>query len=171
MQQHFDWRKLVLTLVIHGVLAGAAMASEFRAFRPILTPAAAGTGSGAQQIIQPVSRTVAKKIADKIVAAWNGNQINSVLAENFYDRSRLNDAMNVKVPRDARLSVLGIQDVQTLGQQVEDAQGDRQLVSTVSITLKTQITFNDPVNGYQRRVGTNEYIVRVRQRLQSAQPQ
>jgi len=90
--------------------------------------------------------------------------VNSVLGDEFFDKSRLSDAMNAKVPRDARLSVLAIQDVQTLGQKTADSPSGRLLVSTVSVTAKTQLTFNDPANGYQRREGVNEYIIRIKQR-------
>jgi len=63
------------------------------------------------------------------------------------------------------LSVLSIQDVQTLGQKTVDSPMGRLLVSTVTITLKTQLTFNDPVNGFQRREGVNEYTMRIKQRM------
>jgi len=117
--------------------------------------------------MKPVSRNVAETAMEKVVAAWNGNRIDSVLSDSFFDKSRLADSMNAKVPRDARLSVLAIQAVQTLGQRVESGPRGKVLVSTISITAKTQLTFNDPTNGYQRREGTNEYIVRVKQRLRA----
>ncbi len=162
------WRDATILLCFL-VTAGSAGASEFRSLRPILTPSmAASGGAGAAmpgRVIRPVSRAVAGKVAEKIIAAWNGNNIDSVLADQFFDKSRLSDAMNTKVPRDARLEVLAIQDVQTLGQKVTTGPGGRQLVSTVSITLKTQVTFNDPANGYQRLQGVNEYIVRIHQPL------
>ena len=89
-----------------------------------------------------------------------------LLGNEFYDRSQLNDAMNTKVPRDAQLSLLGIQGVRTLDQQFKDSPSGKLLVSTVSVTASTQMTYNDPTNGYQRREGVNEYILRIKQRAQ-----
>ncbi|MDQ7010597.1 MAG: hypothetical protein Q9M29_02125, partial [Mariprofundaceae bacterium] len=141
--------------------------SEFRTFQPILTPAARpGGAAGAPAArVKPVSRRLIAKAVDKVIAAWNGNNVDSVLSDQFFDKSRLADAMNSKVPRDARLEVLAIQDAQTLSQSTADSPHGRLLVSMVSVTVKTQLTFNDPANGYQRREGTNEYILRIRQRL------
>jgi len=150
--------------------SGAIQASEFRSIQPVLTAAMAQGGQslapGEKRVaLKPIPRKVAKQAADKIMAAWNGNHMDSVLGKEFFDKSQLSDAMNSKVPRDARLSVLSIQDVQTLAQKTADSPQGRLLVSTVTITLKTQLTFNDPVNGFQRREGTNEYTMRIKQRM------
>jgi len=92
------------------------------------------------------------------------NNVSSVLGDAFFDKSRVSDAMNAKVPRDARFEVLAIQDVQTFGQKTMDSPSGKLLVSTVSVTARAQLTFNDPVGGYQRREGVNEYILRIKQR-------
>jgi len=148
-------------------LTSVVGASEFRAFQPILTPSAVPENGRAlaQNQMKPVSRTMAEKAVGKLIAAWNRKNLDSVLGDEFYDKSRLNDAMNGKVPRDAELSLLAIQDTQTLQQQVVDSPSGKLLVSTVSITVKTQLTFNDPTAGYQRREGVNEYIMRIKQRI------
>jgi len=142
-------------------------ASEFRSFRPILTPAsvpkAGALAATLRPGIKPVSRKLAEKAVGKIIAAWNGNHIGSVLGDEFFDKSRLSDAMNSKVPRDAQLEILAIQDVQTLQQKIADSPSGKLLVSRVSVTVRTQLTFNDPRNGYQRREGVNEYIMRIKQ--------
>ncbi len=144
----------------------AVAASEFRSWRPILTPSLVPENSRAlqQSQMKPVSRQLAEKAVQKLIAAWNGKNLDGILGKEFYDKSRLNDAMNGQVPRDAALSLLAIQDTQTLQQQVIDTPGGKILVSMVSITAKTQLTFNDPTSGYQRREGVNEYIMRIKQR-------
>ncbi len=83
-----------------------------------------------------------------------------MLATNFYDKSRLLDALNTNYPRDAKLRILAVQGVQTLAQYVQaGAGGVEQLVSRVSVTARTQVEFNDPRTGAQRLEGTNEYIL------------
>jgi len=134
--------------------------SEFRSFRPIVIPAGQAM---AQANIKPISRALIVKAVNKLVAAWNGNAMDAVLGNDFYDKFRLADAMNSKVPRDARLEVLSIQATQTLSQKTADSPSGELLLSIVSATVRTQLTFNDPVNGYQRREGTNEYIMRIKQ--------
>jgi len=158
----------MLVFIAFLFFSGGVQASEFRSFRPILTPALVSGGQGvtgrAVSALKPLSRNMAEKAMSKIIAAWNGNNINSVLGDNFFDKSLLSNAMDSKVPRDARLEVLSIQDTQTLNQQVTDSPSGKLLVSMVSVTAKTQLTFNDPANGYQRREGVNEYIIRIKQR-------
>ncbi len=158
-----------LFLAMGMLLSGVSQASEFRSFRPVLTPsigaATVGTALRSRSVMKPVSRDIAGKAMEKIIAAWNENSVGSVLGDDFFDKSRVDDAMNAKVPRDARIEVLAIRSVQTLGQQIVDSAHGRLLVSRVSVTARTQLTFNDPTNGYQRREGTNEYILRIKQRL------
>jgi len=154
-----------LILIVFCLHTSITFASEFRTFRPILTPIAMPQGAAVQANIKPVSRQLAEKAVGKLIDAWNSNQLDGVLATEFTDKSRLTDAMNSKVPRDARLEVLGIQSMQTLQQSVVDSPNGKLLVSTVSVTVKTQLTFNDPANGYQRREGINEYILRIKQKV------
>ncbi len=166
----YKWPGMLALMMLWLSFSGGAQASEFRSFRPVLTPAVVSDGQGmaanaATRPLKPISRNLAEKAISKIIAAWNGNNINSVLSDNFFDKSLLSNAMNSKVPRDAQLEVLSIQDVQTFNQQVLDSPNGKILVSTVSITVRTQLTFNDPVNGYQRRKGVNEYIMRIKQRM------
>jgi hypothetical protein len=158
---------LLLILIVGQTLTSFSFASEFRAFRPILTPMQSQPGGKAvpARQLKPVSRQAAEKAVNKLLTAWNGKNLDQVLGDEFYDKSRLNDAMGSKVPRDAELSLLAIQDTQTLQQQVVDSPSGKLLVSTISVTARTQLTFNDPTAGYQRREGVNEYIMRIRQRL------
>jgi len=153
-------------MIVFLCLSVGVQASEFRSLRPILTPTSLSLAGEVvpRQQVKPVSRRVAQKVIEKLVSAWNNKDLDRVLGKKFFDRSRLNDAMNSKVPRDAHLAVLAIQDVQTLQQQMVDSPKGKRLVSMLSITVKTQLSFNDPVNGYQRREGTNEYIMRIEQR-------
>jgi len=157
---------MITTLVALLIGPSCSSASEFRAFQPILTPSVVpeNGSSLAQNKVKPISQTEAEKAVKKLIAAWNKKDLDGVLGDEFYDKSRLNDAMNGAAPRDAELSLLAIQNTQTLQQYVLDSPSGKLLVSTVSITVKTQLTFNDPAAGYQRREGVNEYIIRIKQR-------
>ena len=140
--------------------------TEFRVIKPILTPQA-GLPEGAKPVsrIEPVNRKIVEGAVKKLMEAWNGNALEKMLGKEFYDKSRLDDAMDDKVPRDAKLRVLSIQGVQTLNQYIEDRDEKKSRVSTVSVTVRTQLEFNDPENGFQRREGTNEYVFRIKQRV------
>ncbi len=141
-------------------------AAEFRVIMPILTPKAIPEGAAPVKAIRPIPRKIVTAAVNKLVRAWNSNALQQALGKEFYDKSRLTDAMDTKVPRDAKMRVLSIQGIQTLNQFTQtDPEGNTILVSTVSATVRTQLEFNDSVNGFQRREGTNEYIFRVRQRM------
>jgi len=160
---------LLIALLVSICGLTVAIASEFRAYTPILTPMALPEGAVLQAAkeIAPVSSKTMLKVVRGLIDVWNHNDLDKVLSQDFFDRSRLDDAMDIKVPRDAKLTVLSIQGIQTLSQHIEtDAKG-RLMVSLVSVRIKTQLEFNDPANGFQRREGTNEYIFRVKQRIQA----
>lgn len=159
--------KLLLILII-GLfyLSETLPASELRLIRPIPVPGAPAPGAIPVEKIKPVSRELVENAVRKIVQAWNNKNLEEVLGEDFYDRDLLIDAMSEKVPRDAELRILSIQGIQTLSQHVEvDPSGNRWLISTVSATVRTQVEFNDPDRGFQRREGTNEYIFLVKEKV------
>ncbi|PHS22276.1 MAG: hypothetical protein COA85_11950 [Robiginitomaculum sp.] len=169
---------IVMTALAFFAMANVSVAQEFRKMRriarpPVTKPVVPDAKAPAvleklkmapQPGLPPITRDVAEKAIGMLVDAWNSNTLQSVLADSFFDKSRLTDAMDTKVPRDAELSVLAIQDVQTLKQKIDDTPDGKVLVSTVSITVRSQLTFNDPDKGYQRREGVNEYIMRIRQK-------
>lgn len=141
-------------------------AQEFRGINPIATPKAAGKLPADAKQVKERKPVDLQKLADAIkdiMASWNTPKLASRLSDNFYDKDRLLDALNTKVPRDARLSILSIQGIQILDQYVIPGQSGAPdtYVSTVSATVRTQVEFNDPVNGFQRLDGTNEYILKV----------
>lgn len=142
-------------------------AEEFRRITPIATPKkSVSFPKGARPVAVPVpvdSGIIESAIKD-IMASWNTAALAGKLSENFYDKDRLLDAINTKVPRDAKLQILSIQGIQTLNQYtLADASGKESLFSTVSVIVRTQVEFNDPSKGFQRLEGTNEYILTVRQ--------
>jgi hypothetical protein len=144
-------------------------AQEFRALRPIATPAVAPPPTGARPAASfvPVDHHAVEEATRGIFAKWNTPEFESTLAETFFDRTRLQDALETAVPRDARLRLLSVQGVQTLEQQVlSDATGlpINTVVSTVSATVRLQAEFNDPFRGFQTREGVNELILRVTER-------
>jgi len=168
-------RNVLISLFLLALLAAPQLqvgGSEFRTFKPIAVPPQKQSVSvpivatPVQPSLQPVSRQLADKALERVIMAWNTKQLNGVLGDDFYDRSQLSDAMNTRVPRDAELSLLAIQGARTIDQKTVDSPSGKLLVSTVSITASTQLTYNDPTNGYQRREGVNEYIVRIKQRAQ-----
>ena len=86
------------------------------------------------------------------------------LSEQFYDKSRLLDVVQTGVPRDATLKIQSIQGIQTYQQYiVPSSDGGRgEMVSIVSVTVRTQVEFNSPT-GFTRLPGINEFILEVTQ--------
>jgi hypothetical protein len=162
-----DCLAVLLGIVIVSInLMSPLQARQFRQMMPIAGPEVetANLPENAEPVsrLQPLSRTDVQPLVEKIVGQWNGGSMESILADSFYDKSRLLDVMDTQVPRDARLSIQSIQGIQTLQQyRVPDAGGGRDsLVSIVSATVRTQLEFNS-TNGFVRLPGTNEFLLKV----------
>ncbi|NOX10073.1 MAG: hypothetical protein GXP22_11435 [Gammaproteobacteria bacterium] len=160
-----------LLAIVAGASPGLNLkASEFRAFSLIRSPSSERSNLVSQSSvalktdIQVVSSKMVQDAVSKLVAAWNSNGLSTIVTDSFIDKSRLLDSVNSQIPRDAQLRVLAIQNTRTLNQHVADSPSGKLLVSLVSTTLRTQLEFNDPAQGFQRREGTNEYILRIKQR-------
>jgi hypothetical protein len=108
-----------------------------------------------------VSRERVEAAVREIVAAWGDRRLDEVLAAGFYDRDRLRDVIEARVPRDARLRIVAIQGFQVVDQWLLG----RTLVSRVSVTVRTQLEYNDPAAGLQRRDGVNDFLFPVGERV------
>ena len=154
--------RITTLLLLAGVLASAAdsaSAGEFRSFHPIGRPAET---AASVPVSRPVERRVVESAVRDILASWGSSGFADRLAPGFYDAQRLVDAVDGSVPRDAALRVLAIEGVQTLSQQeIVGEGGIAQRRSVVSATVRTQLEFNDPSLGFQRREGTNELLLEV----------
>lgn len=159
---------MCVLLVIAAGAFHSVSAREFRGVKVIPTPGALPEDAKAVAEIQPVDRKIVEDVVNKLMYGWNRDNMRKYLSNEFFDKSRLVDAIDIKVPRNARLRILSIQGIQTMAQHIQpDASGEEWIVSIVSATVKTQLEFNDAVNGFQRREGTNEYIFRVRQKIKA----
>lgn len=154
-----------LALALATLLAALpAAAQESRVLRPIERPEArAPLPAGAVRLapFQAVSRERIEKVVAEILAAWGERRLDAVLAEGFYDRERLRDAIEVRVPRDASLRLIAIQGWQV----VDQYRIGRIVVSKVSITVRTQLEWQDPSRGLQRREGVNDFLVTLGDRV------
>lgn len=141
------------------------VAQEFRAINPIQRPAANATQaalpSGAVRVNPPlpVAGDKVEAAMQKIASAWSNRELDKVLSKNFYDRERLKDALQNKVPRDASLRIMGVQSHRVIDQ----FRNGPQLVSKLSVVVRTQIEFNDAAQGFRRLDGTNEYVITIRE--------
>jgi hypothetical protein len=163
----------VAVLMLASGLLGLTEPAESRSFRnmtPIATPGSdavgASEGAGSAGITRPVTREVGEQALTRVVEAWNTGQLAQTVSEQFFDKSRLLDAIDADVPRDASLRLVTVQAVQTLSQRVEsDPRFGPVLVSRISATARTQVEFNDPNTGVLvNRPGVNEFIMVVKQR-------
>ncbi|MCX8111560.1 MAG: hypothetical protein N3D15_09995 [Syntrophorhabdaceae bacterium] len=142
---------------------------ETRRIQPIRTPAYVSEplAEGVEQIKTPipVDRQVVEKTMEAIAASWNTSNMTKTLSKDFYEKDRLMDTMTAKAPVDAKLRIISIGSYNVLNQGVKkDSDGDL-LISRVSVTAKTQIEYNDPKDGFQRREGEQEYIIKIMQRI------
>ncbi len=155
--------KHVLAFFILCVLAssGEVYAREFRIINAIPAPARLPDGATAVGKVTPIDRKLIEGTVRQLAAAWNTQDLEKFLGDDFYDKNRLSDNINTFIQRDGKLSILGIQGQQTL-QQFEQ---DGKLVSRVSVIVNTQIEFNHPTAGFQRFPGRTELVFKVKQEL------
>lgn len=159
------------------VLSGAvAWGREFRSIVPIGRATTAARGRGAegqglgpdlgfvQSAVERRAVALARDAAGAITQAWNTPGFGTVLSSAFYDRDRLLDSFVTKVPRDALLRLLGVERVQPLSTTVVVGPEGRQVTfdTRVSVTLRTQIEYDDSLLGLARVEGRNELILTVR---------
>lgn len=157
--------RLMILPVLIGWLSDAVLAAEFRSRLTIRTPAAPVEGGVKVKRIQPVDRRVIEEIVRKLFESYgfDSRATGDMLDVSFPDRSRLLITMNERVPRDAKLRVLGIQSLRTLDQvlQTDSGTGKTARTSTVTVTVRSQLEFNDGAIGFQRLEGKVEYLLRV----------
>jgi len=172
-----------LVVLPAALLAVAAAAIEMRVPVPITTPSALSSGIAAEVAracvpapcaglspaaeVTPVSARAVRDAVTRITATWNTADLERHLGEGFFDRTRLVDTLREVVPRDARLRVLSVRNVQTLAQYVESGRNPSVAtrVSTVRATVVTQLEFNDPREGFVRsRRSAQEYLMVIADR-------
>ena len=150
-------RRIALAALLLGAAHGIE-AQEGRSFNPIARPSAAATvPSGAVRISPPagITREKVERAVGAVAAAWNERRIREVLAPGFPRRDELEVALQTRVPRAAVLRIMAIQGWQVL----EQYRMDGQRISKISVTVRTQVEFNDATAGHQVRDGINEYVV------------
>jgi len=151
--------------------AAAAQAQESRVFNPIGRPQPVGPAQATQAAPAPLAspppaavKTVIDASVDRFAKSWNTPALGSGLSRAFYDRERVMDALVTRVPRDAVLRVLAVQSAQVLSQETRRTSNglETEVVTRVAVVLRTQVEFNDPATGFQRREGLNEAIFVLR---------
>lgn len=164
--KEFRFAGVLFILILVGSSADL-QARQFRQFIPVATPEAATANlpRGAVPVTQvtQLDRGQVETMLRMVLEKWNKSDMAGTLAEEFYDSSRLMDAMDTIVPRDAKLRLESIQGIQTLQQYiVPGSDGERgEMVSIVSATARTQLEFEKPGAGFVKRPGTNEFILEI----------
>lgn len=167
-------RRSVLVLVLAPLLLAplVTQAQGFRFIQPILVPdaqlrEAMRQGQELRGSVIPGLRQVPREVVEeavrKIYAAYNTPEFRQYLSERFYDPERLTDAINEKVPREAKLRLISVNSAQTVSQQpAKDEQGRDVLESLVMVVVRAQMEFTTTA-GFQRREGESELILRFRE--------
>jgi len=165
------------------VLIGFANVSDaaFRSLQPVAAPRETWSsdrqtaGALPGQDIEGLAREartrspqLAREAMQRLVSSWNQGDTARFLSPSFVDRDRFITSWDGQVPRDARIRLLSVESAQALDQdnRIEGSPPTALHVSTrVSVRATTQIEFNDPALGFQRREGRNEYFFVIRQRI------
>lgn len=142
-------------------LAAGASADEVRSFKPIERPGPPGFRTSEAPRVRAQLAVRAERVEDAmrhVVRAWNDRELDGILAADFRDRSALLDAMETRVPVDARLRVVAIQDWRIVDQAVQEGT----LLTRLAVTARTALDFTDAGGARRTREGVNEYLVLLR---------
>lgn len=157
------WYMVTGLLVMALLAVDQAVARNFRIIDPVFVPEAdLKAGSFAlkpAKIKSQVDEAMVIKAVQAIANAWNSGALDPLLDDRFPSKHLLLDTIDEVVPRDATLRITGIRSIGVLGQRYDKL--NKQLISTVTATVDTQIEFNDPAQGFIRLDGTNEFVLRV----------
>jgi len=150
-----------------------ALAQSFRLIQPIAAPdgqtrEAIRQGQQLRETagrgLRQVPREVVEEAVRRIYAAYNTPDFHQYLSERFYDPERLLDAVNEKVPREARLRLISVNSVSTVSRQpAKDEEGREVTESLVMVVVRAQMEFTSAA-GFQRREGESELILRFREK-------
>lgn len=152
---------LLLTTPFH-----AAQSREFRALNPVNASVQLPNGAKPVKELKAVAPQLVNKAVEQLMASWATPEMQAYLSKDFYDKNRLEDVIDTLVPRDAQVRILAVQGVQTLQQHEEAVPGDpaaSQRVSRVSVTVRTQLEYNDSDGVFVQLPGTTEYILTFRE--------
>ena len=113
----------------------------------------------------PIPRVDVRRGLQKIFDQWGKAGLRGKLAWHFANGDRLADVVRTFAPRDARVRVQGVANIQVLEQAIMRGQapdGRDMLVSRVSTTATTQVEFNDLKSRRFRQLrGTNDYVIQL----------
>jgi len=174
---------IIYILFIAFITIGIANVSDasFRSLQPVAAPretwssdrqaTGALPGEDTERLAREArarSPQLAREAMQRLVNSWNQGDTARFLSPSFVDRDRFLTSWDGQVPRDARIRLLSVESAQALDQdnRIEGSPPTSLHVSTrVSVRATTQIEFNDPALGFQRREGRNEYFFVIRQRI------
>lgn len=138
-----------------------AGAAESRRIQPIATPERAGA-QGLGAVLRPVAAQRVRDAVETVYARYNRPDFEQVLADGFYERRRLADAIALDVPRDAAMRVLSISNVHAFGQTLHVRPGQPDVLeSLLAVTVRAQLEFITDTGTFDRHQGTHELQLRI----------
>ena len=163
-------RTLITILAVAGILAAPAMAQRMRAYTQI--PSAekaledAPEGAELPEKFERVPRSDVNEATSELAEDWTKGDLSNQIDDDFFDGQRLTQNMDIRVPKDAKVRIEGVSSIQTNNQFImRDDDGGRVRVSTVTATVRTLTTANDPAAGLVRLQGVNRLTFEVKERL------
>ncbi len=155
---------IIVLLVLFG--SSTLSARGFRSFDAIVVAPQAALEGEALATPRAVSSAAIRAGVETIIASWNGPALERVLADQFYDRHRLLDAIDTHVPRNATLRLISLQGAQVIRQRQRAAQQQSAaaLISDISVTVNTQLEYRDQ-QGLRSFPGSFELVIRLTQPL------
>jgi len=166
-------KKIYLLIAIFCCFNNLLSAQEFRKIRAIRTPNPKrrvltdldGNKVKPVQGVKNLSPQLVEKVMRKFIASWNTSDMQKYLSNSFYQKDRLVDSMNSKLPADAALRLLSVGSHRVIDQGYIDSPNGKVMVSRVAVLARTQVEYHDKNGKLQRREGEQEYTIKIKQRV------
>ncbi len=107
-------------------------------------------------------RTRVTQALERTLQAWGTPQLQALLASDFYDADRLQNDLRDRIPTDARLQLLRLEDFRIIHDNVITTTDQKiARVWLVVADAITQIELNDPIAGFVSLRGKQRYTLRL----------
>ena len=162
----------VLIIVFMISFSSSIFAQEFRKIKTIRSPRRVAKGlkefKGKKVVPSKnkvkVSAQTVEKVMKKFIASWNTADLKKHLAKNFYQKDRLIDSLNTRLPASARLRLLSVGSYNVLDQGTQESSQGKIIISRVAVLARTQLEYQDTNGQLRRRESEQEYTIKIRQR-------
>jgi len=164
-------KSVVIAIILFLAFFVPVQAQECRRIEPIGTPSVSLAPFEEEGTILaepiPIDRKALEQAMQAVAHSWNSPDMSGILSESFYNKDRLMDIIAADAPVDATMRLVSVGSYRVLNQVIKPGADGNVLISRVSVSARVQVEYSDPVKGFQKSPGEQEYIIKITQKLEN----